>query len=36
MYRKKAAIAIAGKTRQVSTTRNEGKNEAENNIINPN
>lgn len=32
-YRKKAAIATAGKTRQVRTTKIEGKNEAENNIV---
>jgi len=33
MYRKKAAIATAGKTKQLRTTRNEGKYEAENNIV---
>ncbi len=33
MYRKKAAIATAGKTRQLRTTMNEGKYEAENNIV---
>jgi hypothetical protein len=34
MYRKNAAIATAGKIQQVRITRTEGKNEAENNIVN--
>lgn len=33
MYNKKNAIAAAGKTRQLRTTSNEGKYEAENNIV---
>jgi hypothetical protein len=33
MYSRKAAIATAGKTRQLRTTRIEGKYEAENNIV---
>ena len=34
MYSKRAAIATPGKTRQLRTTKKEGRYEAENNIVN--